>query len=116
MSDTSHDRSDHRAYRPDEVTDPLLWDLALEVADAHQPDAAGTDCGNLLCAGQGWPCAAWRTAQRALEVSRGTAAERQRAEIPEERRADPLTGWSVAPARGRRPTTPEQTRRSASAA
>ncbi len=115
MSDTSHDRSDHRANRPEEVTDPLLWGLALDVADAHQPDAGGTDCVNLLCAGHGWPCAAWQTAQRALEVAR-TAPERQPTHVPDGRSADPLTGWSTAPARRLRPAAPEQSRRSASAA
>ena len=36
MSEASTDRV---ADRPAEVTDPLLWDLAAAVADAHQADA-----------------------------------------------------------------------------
>src|ERR671917_1757357 len=72
MSDTSRNRPDRHADRPPEVTDPLLWDLALDVADAHQPDADGA-CHNLLCAGQTWPCATWNTAQRALRSAQTPA-------------------------------------------
>ncbi|MEU6076303.1 hypothetical protein [Micromonospora sp. NPDC047074] len=61
MSDTTFDR-------PAEVTDPLLWKLALDVADAHEPDGDG-GCHNLLCAGQSWPCPAWNNAQRALRMA-----------------------------------------------
>ncbi|MFG3712908.1 hypothetical protein [Micromonospora sp. NPDC047730] len=73
MSDTSIDRSDRQADRPDEVTDPLLWKLALDVADAHEPDGDG-GCRNLLCAGQAWPCPAWNNAQHALRVARADSA------------------------------------------
>ncbi|MGN9778001.1 hypothetical protein ACTMS0_19895 [Micromonospora sp. H33] len=114
MSDTSHDRSD-RHDRPDEVTDPLLWGLALGVADAHQPDEGGADCVNLLCAGQGWPCAVWQTAQRALQVAQASP-EQQPADVPADRPSDPLTGWSAAPPRQLRPATPEQPRRTGTAA
>ncbi|MEH1102366.1 hypothetical protein [Micromonospora sp. CPCC 205561] len=69
MSDATIDRSDRLADRPDEVTDPLLWKLALDVADAHEPDGDG-GCHNLLCAGQPWPCHAWNNAQRALHLAR----------------------------------------------
>ncbi|MEV0155151.1 hypothetical protein AB0H57_15600 [Micromonospora sp. NPDC050686] len=58
--------------RPAEVTDPLLWKLALEVADAHAPDDEG-GCRNLGCAGQAWPCAAWNNAQHALQVAQAPA-------------------------------------------
>ena len=58
--------------RPDEVTDPLLWKLALAVADTHEPDGDG-GCRILLCADQPWPCAAWNSAQRALQAARATA-------------------------------------------
>ncbi|MCL7460490.1 hypothetical protein AB0J85_19200 [Micromonospora echinofusca] len=68
MSDTTA-RSDRQADRPAEVTDPLLWKLALDVADAHEPDGDG-GCRNLLCAGQAWPCPAWNNAQRALRMAR----------------------------------------------
>ncbi|MGN9813553.1 hypothetical protein ACTMSW_29925 [Micromonospora sp. BQ11] len=68
MSDTSRNRPDRHTDRPPEVTDPLLWDLALDVADTHQPDDGG-GCRSLLCAGQAWPCATWNTAQRALRAA-----------------------------------------------
>ncbi|SCL44148.1 hypothetical protein GA0070606_0160 [Micromonospora citrea] len=69
MSDATTDRSDRQDDRPDEVTDPLLWKLALGVADAHEPDGDG-GCRNLLCAGQAWPCPAWNNAQLALRMAR----------------------------------------------
>ncbi|MEV6370645.1 hypothetical protein FXF53_26295 [Micromonospora sp. WP24] len=71
MSETS--RSEAVTDRPDEVTDPLLWKLALEVADAHEPDGEG-GCRNLLCAGEPWPCTAWNNAQRALSAAQGGPA------------------------------------------
>ncbi|TDC40051.1 hypothetical protein E1211_02100 [Micromonospora sp. 15K316] len=55
------------------MTDPLLWKLALEVADAHEPDGEG-GCRNLLCAGEPWPCTAWNNAQRALRAAQGGPA------------------------------------------
>ncbi|MFG1888717.1 hypothetical protein ACGFIR_12710 [Micromonospora sp. NPDC049051] len=73
MSDTT-DRSDRQADRPAEVTDPLLWKLALDVADAHEPDGDG-GCRNLLCAGQAWPCPAWNNAQRALHMARADSGQ-----------------------------------------
>ncbi|MER7456644.1 hypothetical protein [Micromonospora sp. NPDC126480] len=73
MSDNDDVRSERDADRPDEVTDPLLWRRALEVADAHEPDGEG-GCRNLLCAGQPWPCPAWNSAQHALRVARGGRA------------------------------------------
>ncbi|MCM0677173.1 hypothetical protein NCC78_21130, partial [Micromonospora phytophila] len=75
MSDTSTDRSHRDADRPAEVRDPLLWNLALAVADAHEPDGEG-GCRALLCAGQPWPCSAWDSAQLALRAARATPAER----------------------------------------
>ncbi|SCG45981.1 hypothetical protein [Micromonospora halophytica] len=59
---------------PAGVTDPLLWRLAADVAQAHQPDRTG-HCDNLLCARQEWPCEAARNARRALEMSGVTAEE-----------------------------------------
>ncbi|MBQ1075771.1 hypothetical protein KBX06_21800 [Micromonospora sp. C31] len=73
MSDTT-DRSDRQADRPAEVTDPLLWKLALDVADAHEPNGNG-GCRNLLCAGQAWPCPAWNNAQRALRMARAGSGQ-----------------------------------------
>lgn len=106
MSDTTHDRPTPGAGRPDEVSDPLLWGLALGVADAHQPDATGTDCVNLLCAGQSWPCTAWQSAQRALRMAQTPPG--QRPTHPSEGRADewnaphPHPPWSTAPEQQRR--------------
>ncbi|TWJ19056.1 MULTISPECIES: hypothetical protein [Micromonospora] len=57
------------AVLPDDVTDPLLWRLAFDVASAHQPDERG-DCRNLQCHGQRGMCAAARAARRAMTVSR----------------------------------------------
>ncbi|MEU4665931.1 hypothetical protein AB0F83_29720, partial [Micromonospora chalcea] len=59
MSEASTDRV---TDRPAEVTDPLLWDLAAAVADAHQPDAERV-CASPSCAGAAWPCGAWNNAQ-----------------------------------------------------
>ncbi|TDC76339.1 hypothetical protein E1193_24035 [Micromonospora sp. KC606] len=58
---------------PDGVTDPLLWRLAADVTEAHQPDETG-HCDNLLCDGQTWPCEAARNARRALALA-GAAPE-----------------------------------------
>ncbi|MEU4793782.1 hypothetical protein AB0F95_29165 [Micromonospora tulbaghiae] len=76
MSEASTDRV---ADRPAEVTDPLLWDLAAAVADAHQPDAESV-CASPSCAGAAWPCAAWNNAQTGLSAARTprqSAAPRQ---------------------------------------
>ncbi|MFF0718293.1 hypothetical protein [Micromonospora sp. NPDC003816] len=81
MSEYTTDRPDTTHERPETVTDPLLWRLALHVADAHAPAEDG-DCAHLLCAGQEWPCAPWQQAQRALVLAQGgtgqTAPARQR--------------------------------------
>ncbi|MFJ1541263.1 hypothetical protein ACIODS_22185 [Micromonospora chalcea] len=66
MSEASTDRV---TDRPAEVTDPLLWDLAAAVADAHQPDAERV-CASPSCAGAAWPCAAWNNAQAGLSAAR----------------------------------------------
>ncbi|MFG3709290.1 hypothetical protein [Micromonospora sp. NPDC047730] len=57
------------AVTPDDVTDPLLWRLALDVIGAHQPDNHG-NCRNLQCAGQRGMCAAARAARRAMGLAR----------------------------------------------
>lgn len=101
MSETSLDRSDQQADRPEEVTDPLLWKLALEVADAHEPDGDG-GCRNLLCAGQPWPCAAWNNAQHALSVARADGAPAAPAGAEDR---EPATGWSTTPPAQRRPAS-----------
>ncbi|WP_435588246.1 hypothetical protein [Micromonospora aurantiaca (nom. illeg.)] len=81
MSEASTDRV---ADRPAEVTDPLLWDLAAAVADAHQPDDERV-CASPSCAGAAWPCAAWNNAQAGLSAARTprqSAAPRQSAGSP----------------------------------
>ncbi|MGC9668484.1 hypothetical protein ACNTMW_18250 [Planosporangium sp. 12N6] len=60
--------SDH-AVRPADVTDPLLWALAVDVTAAHQPDPDGA-CGNPQCRGLRGPCHALRAAQRAAALAR----------------------------------------------
>jgi hypothetical protein len=105
MSDSGTERLDVDVERPDQVTDPLPWKLALAVADAHEP--ADGVCRNLGCAGQSWPCAAWNNAQHALRVAQtdpGDAAPAQRPASAAPTAGDPLVGWSTAlvPA-GRRP-------------
>ncbi|WP_244295584.1 hypothetical protein [Micromonospora orduensis] len=57
------------AVVPDDLTDPLLWRLALDVAAAHQPNERG-DCRNLQCAGQRDKCAAACDARRAMTLAR----------------------------------------------
>lgn len=87
------------AVLPDDVTDPLLWRLAFDVAAAHQPDEHG-NCRNLQCAGQRGECTAARTARRAMTLARGN---RPSTALPEPRRAHgrasvatarwPFRGW-----------------------
>ncbi|WP_229401802.1 hypothetical protein [Micromonospora okii] len=72
MSGTTHHRSSHDAVAPSDVTDTLLWRLAYDVAEAHQPDEHGR-CPNLLCEHQPAPCAPLANAERAMRLSRGGA-------------------------------------------
>ncbi|MGK5740023.1 hypothetical protein [Micromonospora sp. URMC 103] len=88
MSET--DRTEGVTDRPEGVADPLLWKLAVGVADAHEPDGEG-GCRNLLCAGEPWPCTAWNNAQRALRAAQGESADTPPAP------AEQSTGWSGAP-------------------
>ncbi|MFC7549142.1 hypothetical protein [Plantactinospora sp. GCM10030261] len=73
MPEASSDRPSRNAERPDDVTDPMLWSLALGVADAHAPGEDGR-CVQLHCGDQSWPCAAWNSAQQALAQARGGAS------------------------------------------
>ncbi|MFF4879807.1 hypothetical protein [Micromonospora sp. NPDC000668] len=70
MPDDTSNRPSRHEQRPGDLTDPLLWQLAVDVLSAHEPDEDGA-CGNLLCAGQPWPCAARRNAEQSLQLSRG---------------------------------------------
>ncbi|MFI7657279.1 hypothetical protein ACIBTW_00220 [Micromonospora parva] len=71
MSDDTSNRPSRTAERPQDVTDPLLWQLAIDVLSAHEPDDEGR-CRNLQCAGQSWPCAARNGAEHSLRLSRST--------------------------------------------
>lgn len=79
VPETSIVQSSRSGDRPDDVTDPLLWALALDVADAHAPSEG--ECVQLQCAGQTWPCGAWTNAQRALTAARGGRPESTRAYV-----------------------------------
>ncbi|MFD0973004.1 hypothetical protein [Plantactinospora endophytica] len=54
---------------PTDVTDPLLWRLAVDVLTAHQPGPDGR-CVNLQCADHVGPCVAAGWAQRAMRAAR----------------------------------------------
>ncbi len=69
MLDASHHRSNHEVVLPDDVTDPLLWRAAYDVATAHQPDETGR-CPSLLCGGQPAPCDTLVDARRAMRLAR----------------------------------------------
>ncbi|MEV4122997.1 hypothetical protein [Micromonospora sp. NPDC049645] len=73
MSDDTSNRPSRTAERPHDVTDPLLWQLAVDVLGAHEPDGEG-QCRNLQCAGQGWPCNARTSAEQSLRLARDTPA------------------------------------------
>ncbi|MGC1214852.1 MAG: hypothetical protein WA890_26785 [Micromonospora sp.] len=77
MPDTTHIRSSHQAVLPDDVTDPLLWRLAYDVAAAHQPDESGR-CPSLLCAHQSGPCEPMVNARRAMRLAHGGASTDRR--------------------------------------
>ncbi|MEU2661436.1 hypothetical protein [Micromonospora sp. NPDC007220] len=62
-------RPSDRTAVPDDVTDRLLWALAVDVAAAHRPGSDGA-CTNLQCRGQHGPCWALRTARRAEQRAR----------------------------------------------
>ncbi|BCJ65665.1 hypothetical protein [Polymorphospora rubra] len=74
MSDRSRIRPSHRALVPADVSDPLLWRLAVDVLTAHQP---GPDdrCANLQCTGQAGPCPAATRAQQAMRAARATTSQ-----------------------------------------
>ncbi|SBT42679.1 hypothetical protein [Micromonospora auratinigra] len=75
MPDTTHIRSSHQVALPEDVTDPLLWRAAYDVAAAHRPDAAGR-CASLLCAGRPAPCEPLTQARRAMRLAQGAVSRR----------------------------------------
>ncbi|WP_428962985.1 hypothetical protein [Micromonospora fluostatini] len=92
---------------PRDVTDPLLWRLAVDVLTAHQtgPDSR---CVNLQCADQGaGPCVAARHAQQAVRTARAAAPQppglpqpaagsRERAPQRRPRDSGGFVGWFTA--------------------
>ncbi|MEU1587740.1 hypothetical protein [Micromonospora sp. NPDC005710] len=72
MSDDTSNRPSRTTERPHDVTDPLLWQLAIDVLSAHEPDDEG-HCQNLQCAGQSWPCTARTGAEHSLRLARSTS-------------------------------------------
>ncbi|MFF0316318.1 hypothetical protein ACFYPH_17020 [Micromonospora sp. NPDC005252] len=96
-------RASRRAERPRDVTDPLLWQLALDVLAAHESDEEGA-CRNLLCAGQPWPCAARSSAEQSLRLAR-RADETPPTAAPQ--RPDAATSTGRVPERA---SAPRQTR------
>ncbi|SCL26087.1 hypothetical protein GA0070616_3236 [Micromonospora nigra] len=103
MSERSRIRPSHRALLPSDVTDLLLWRLAVDVLTAHQP-GPGDRCANLQCADQTGPCRAARQAQQAMRAARAPrpahlpqpALSRERA--PQRPVRDPggFVGWFTA--------------------
>jgi hypothetical protein len=69
VPDHTRIRPSDQAVVPADVTDVLLWRLAIDVATAHQHDPDGR-CTNLRCADQIGPCTASRQAQHAMRLAR----------------------------------------------
>ncbi|MET8233903.1 hypothetical protein ABZS77_24840 [Micromonospora sp. NPDC005298] len=90
MSDDTSNRPSRRVERPHDVTDPLLWQLAVDVLGAHEPDDEG-HCRNLQCAGQGWPCEARTGAEQSLRLARGESASVEKTDGGSD--AESRTGW-----------------------
>lgn len=101
MSDNAGNRPSDAYERPEQVTDPLLWRLALDVAEAHAPAEDG-GCSHLLCAGQDWPCGPWEQAQRALQLAQGESGQQTRADERQNTWPAPysLPTWQGEPSRG----------------
>ncbi|MBQ1052729.1 MULTISPECIES: hypothetical protein [Micromonospora] len=56
---------------PHDVTDVLLWRMAMRVTADHQPDPHRRGrCVNLRCVHEVYPCPPLRDAQRAQDVAR----------------------------------------------
>jgi hypothetical protein len=72
VPDTTHIRSSHDTVLPGDVTDPLLWRTAYDVAAAHQPDETGR-CPSLLCGGRPAPCDTLVRARQAMQLARAGA-------------------------------------------
>ncbi len=113
MSDDTSNRPSRTVERPHDVTDPLLWQLAIDVLSAHEPDDEG-QCRNLQCAGQSWPCTARTGAEHSLRLARSTPtaveltidgddSDEAGAEWPAESAVPtPRRGWNAGPAASQR--------------
>ncbi|WP_409074160.1 hypothetical protein [Micromonospora chalcea] len=75
MPKPHRERPGRLAAVPDDITDPLLWRLAIDVLAAHQPEHDG-NCRNLQYAEQTGICTAASNARRALTLAR-TATRHQ---------------------------------------
>ncbi|NYH40679.1 hypothetical protein HNR22_000406 [Micromonospora jinlongensis] len=96
--DDTSNRPSRTAERPHDVTDPLLWQLAIDVLSAHEPDDEG-QCRNLQCAGQSWPCAARAGAEQSIRLARSTPAPADETiDDDSEQRGTGWSGESSAPA------------------
>ncbi|WJK33144.1 hypothetical protein [Solwaraspora sp. WMMA2065] len=102
MSDRSRSRPSHRARVPGDVTDPLLWRLAVDVLTAHQPGPDGRCLMRCPDHTDGL-CPAARQARRAMRVARAPMvqpvarpdATRDTSRHPA-RAAGRFTGWFTA--------------------
>lgn len=93
------------AHVPENVTDVLLWRMAVRVAADHQRDPHRPGrCANLRCAHEAYPCPPLRDAHRAQVVaSRAPQFAPGRARVPAiAAAAQKFTGWF-------RPTRPTPT-------
>jgi hypothetical protein len=110
MSYPHRPRPSDRAIPPADVTDILLWRLAVDVATAHQPGDDGR-CRNLQCTHHTGPCPAFTHARQALRTARTPqpappvpappqlpAPARGQATVPTAHRTG-FTGWFTASAR-----------------
>ena len=98
---------------PEDVTDRLLYALAVDVAAAHWPHQDGT-CTNPQCHGQQGPCAPLRNAYRAAAIARRPNPQRPapphpahgHAHVPASLPVDPPSRSDAQPAAAQVPPIP----------
>ncbi|QOC94375.1 hypothetical protein [Micromonospora craniellae] len=97
-------RPSRQALLPRDVTDPLLWRLALDVLTAH-PTGPDDRCVNLQCADHAGPCVPARRAHRAMRAARTTPAPppHRVTRVPER-----FIGWFTATATHLRSRIPQR--------
>ena len=105
MPKPHRERPGRLAAVPDDITDPLLWRLAIDVLAAHQPEHDG-NCRNLQCAEQTGICTAASNARRALTLARTATRPTNPAPLPVRHEAAPrpptprsrdFIGWFTTP-------------------